>query len=163
VERDSGEVIRITGGVAAMMKMTKTMHVDAEPEEVMSMLLDSSVNPPGMTMAPVYEGPTREGGVYEWSFKLAGTTQKGLMIITEYVPGERMSSRNLGAIESTSTMTFEPEDGGTRVTVDGASRLTIPLIGRFLDPFLKRGMIKNMKWTMRQVELRHAKQEAAAT
>ena len=121
------------------MKMTKTMHVDAEPEEVMSVVLDSAVNPPGMTMAPVYEAPGMEGSVYEWSFKIVGVPQKGIMVITEYVPGKRMSSRNLGALESTSTMTFEPEDGGTRVTVDGESRLTIPLIGRFLDSVPRAG------------------------
>lgn len=146
-----------------MMKLTRTMHVDAGPEEVMSVMLDSSVNPPGMTMGPVYEAQGMDGSVYEWSFKLAGTTQKGIMVITEYVPGKRLSSRNFGALESTSTMTFEPEGGGTRVTVDAESRLTIPLIGRFLDRALKRGMLKNMEWTMRQVEMRHAEREAAVT
>ena len=45
----------------------------------------------------------------------------------------------------------------------GESRLTIPLIGRFLDSFLERGMLKNTDWTMRQVEMRHAKKEATAT
>lgn len=145
-----------------MMKMTRTMHVDAEPEEVMSAVLDSSVNPPGMTMDPVYETAGTEGSVYEWSFRIVGLPQKGITILTEYVPGERMSFRNLGALESTSTMTFEPEDGGTRVSIDAASRLTIPLIGRFLDSFLERGMLKNMRWTMRQVEIRHAEKEAEA-
>ena len=60
-------------------------------------------------------------------------------------------------------MTFEPENKGTRVTMNGESRLTIPLIGRFLDSFLERGMLKNTEWTMRQVEMRHAKKEATAT
>ena len=146
-----------------MMKMKKTLHVDAKPEEVQSIVLDSSVNPPGMTMAPVYETPDRAGTVFEWSFKVAGVPQKGITVLTEYVPGERLSFRNLGALESTSTMTFEPENEGTRVTIDAASRMTMPLIGRFLDPLLKRGMLKNIKWTMRQVERRHEKQEATAT
>ncbi len=146
-----------------MMRMTTAMHVDAEPEEVVSFMLDSSVNPPGMTMAPVYETPGIEGSVYEWSFKLFGVPQKGIMIITEYVPGERLSDRNLGAMESTGTMTFEPENGGTRVTMNTAARLTIPLIGRFLDSFLERGMLKNTEWTMRQLEMRLAKKEATTT
>jgi len=146
-----------------MMKMTKAMHVGAEPEEVMSTLLDSSVNPPGMKVAPVYEPPGIEGSVYEWSFRIVGVPQKGIQIITEYLPGERLSFRNFGAMESTGTMTFEPEDKGTRVTVNTEARLTIPLIGRFLDSFLERGMLKNTEWTMRQVEMRHAKKEATAT
>ncbi len=146
-----------------MMKTNKTMHVDAEAEEVVSVLLDPSVNPPGLTMAPVYEGQGREGNVYEWSFKILGIPQKGIMIITEYLPGKRISFRNLGAMESTTTMTFESEGDGTKVTIDGESRLRIPLIGRFLDPLLERGMAENTEWTMRQVEKRHARREATAT
>jgi hypothetical protein len=67
------------------------------------------------------------------------------------------------SMESNSTMTFEPDNGGTRVTFDVSSRLTIPLIGRFLDSFLERGVLKNIEWTTRQLEMRHAKKEAAAT
>lgn len=146
-----------------MMRMTKTMHVDAEPEEVMSVLFDASVNPPGMSMAPVYEPAGIEGSVYEWSFKIAGVPQKGIQIITEYVPGERLAFRDFGAMESTGTMTFEPEDTGTRVTLDTEARLTIPVIGRFLDSFLERGILENTEWSMRQVELRHARNRATAT
>ena len=148
--------------VATMVKISRALHVDAEPEEVLSGLLDSSINPPGMTMAPVYEVPGREGSVYEWSFTIVGVPQKGIMIITEYEPGKRLSTMNLGAIESTSTMTFAPEDEGTWVTLNGESRLTMPLIGRFLDSFLERGMLKNTEWTMRQIEMLHAKKEATA-
>jgi carbon monoxide dehydrogenase subunit G len=146
-----------------MMRMTKTMHVDAEPEEVMSVLLDASVNPPGMSTAPVYQPAGVEGSVYEWSFRIVGVPQKGIQIITEYVPGERLSFRNFGAMESTGTMTFEPENTGTRVTLTTEARLTMPVIGRFLDSLLERGMLKNAEWSMRQVELRHAKKEATAT
>ncbi len=60
-------------------------------------------------------------------------------------------------------MTFEPENGGTRVTINVESRLTIPLIGRFLDSFLKRGDAQEHRMDLRQVEMRHAKQEATAT
>ena len=145
-----------------MVKISNAIHVDVEPEEVLSGLLDASLNPPGLTMAPVYEAPDMEGSVYEWSFKIVGVPQKGIMVITGYVPGKRLTTRNLGAIESNSTMIFEPENEGTRVTMNGESRLTIPLIGRFLDSFLERGMLKNTEWTMRQVEMRHAKNEATA-
>jgi len=44
--------------------------------------------------------------------------------------------------------------------VNTEARLPIPLIGRFLDSFLERGMLKNTEWTMRQVEMRHAENEA---
>lgn len=143
-----------------MMKLTKAFYVDAEPDEVMSAMLDVSVNPRGMKTETVYESPEIEGNVYRWSFRLAGVPQRGLHVVTEYIPGERMSFRNFGAMESTGSMTFAAANGGTEVTVDTEARLTMPLIGRFLDSALERGMTKNIEWTMHQAELRHAARAA---
>lgn len=144
-----------------MMRMTRVEHANATPEEVMDVILDFDLTPPGMTMAPIYETPEMAGSLYEWTFKFMGIPQKGLTLISEYVPGEKVSFRNFGAMESTSTMTFEPEHGGTRVTIKGESRMTLPLIGRFLDPVLKRGMQQNIEWTIEQIEARAAKKEPA--
>lgn len=146
-----------------MMRTTKTFHVEAAPQAVLEALLDTTVNPEDLTMASVYETPGIEGSTYEWSFKWAGLRQRGTMIVTEYVPGERVCFRNFGAIESTSSMTFEPENGGTKVTLDATAQLTLPLIGRFLDPILEREMLKNTEWTLRQVEKREAEKGALAS
>lgn len=146
-----------------MMRMSKTLHTTAAPDEVVSVMLDNTVNPPDMTMAPVYEAEGPEGTVYEWAFTALGTTHRGVMVITEYVPGERLTFRNFGAMESTATMTFEPEDEGTKVSILVASRMTTPVIGRFLDPVLRRGMLENIEWMIQQVEMRTAKKEVATT
>ena len=37
------------------MRATKSMHVDATPEQVFSFLLDSTFTPPGMAMEAVHE------------------------------------------------------------------------------------------------------------
>ena len=134
------------------MKATKSMHVDATPERVMSFFLDSTATPPGMTMEAVYESPDVAGNAYEWTFKMLGIPRKGVTVYTDYVPGERLATREFGAMEGTSTVTVEPEDGGSKVTFEMDSHLAVPLIGRFLDPLLHKGWEQNIDWGKREIE-----------
>jgi len=128
------------------------MHADVEPEQVTSFLVDSSVNPPGMTMEVVYESPAVVGNSYEWTFKMLGLPRKGVTVCTEYVPGERVALRSFGPMEGTSTWTVEPEDGGSKATVHVESRLAVPIIDRFFDPILQREWEKNIAWGLRELE-----------
>ena len=135
------------------MRATKTMHADVKPEQVTSFLVDQSVNPPGMTTKAVYESPAVVGNSYEWTFKMLGLPRKGVTVITEYVPGERVVSRSFGAWEGTSTWTVEPEDGGAKATVQMEARfLPIPIIDRFVDPIMQREFEKGLAWGLRELE-----------
>jgi uncharacterized protein YndB with AHSA1/START domain len=134
------------------MRATKTMHVDATPEKVFSFFLDSTATPKGMTMEAVYESPDVVGNSYEWTFKMLGVPRKGVTVYTDYVPGERIASRNFGAMEGTSTVTVEPEDGGSKVTHEMDSHFAVPFISRFLDPLLQKGWEQNIEWAKREME-----------
>jgi carbon monoxide dehydrogenase subunit G len=128
------------------------MHVDATPEQVFSFLVDSTATPRGMTMEAVYDSPGVVGNSYEWTFKMLGMRRKGVTVCTDYVPGERMAFRNFGAMEGTQTVTVEPDNGGSKVTHEMDARLVVPLIGRFLDPMLRKGWEKNIAWGKREME-----------
>jgi carbon monoxide dehydrogenase subunit G len=134
------------------MRATKTVHVDAPPEQVMSFFLDSTATPRGMTMEVVHECPDVVGTSYEWAFRMFGMPRKGVTVYTDYVPGERLTVRNFGAMEGTATYAIEPEDGGSKVTIRADSRLAVPLIGRFLDPFLQKMWERNVAWGKREME-----------
>jgi len=136
------------------MRATKTVHVDATPEQVISFFLDSTATPRGMTMKTVYESPEIVGNSYEWTFKMLGIPRKGVTVYTDYIPGERIASRNLGAMEGTSTMTVEPDNGGSKVTHEMDSRLAVPLLSRFLDPMMEKAWAKNVAWAKREIEKR---------
>ena len=103
-------------------------------------------------MKAVHESPDVVGNSYEWTFKMLGIPRKGVTVTTDYVPGERLASRNFGAMEGTSTVTVEPEDGGSKVTHEMDSSLAVPLIGRFLDPLLQKGWEQNLEWSKREIE-----------
>ena len=134
------------------MRATKTMHVDATPEQVMSFFLDSTATPAGMTMEAVYESPDVVGSSYEWTFKMFGISRKGVSVCTDFVPGERMVWRNFGAMEGTQSETVEPDNGGSKVTFEMDSSFAVPLIGRFLDPLLRKGWEQNIAWGKREIE-----------
>ena len=134
------------------MKATKTIHVDAKPEEVMSFFLDSTATPKGMSMEAVHESPDVVGNSYEWTFKMLGIPRKGVTIYTDYVPGESIAYQNFGAMEGPSTVTVERDNGGSMVTHEMDSRLAVPLISRFLDPIMQKVWEKNIAWAKREIE-----------
>ena len=136
------------------MRATKTVHIDAKPEQVESFFLDSTATPTGMTMESVYESPDVVGNSYEWTFKMLGIPRKGVTVYTDYVPGERMTIRNFGAMEGTATYAIEPEDDGSKLTIQADSRFAVPFIGRFLDPILEKEWEKNLAWGKQEIEKR---------
>ena len=144
------------------MRATKTMHIDATPEQVFSYMLDSTFTAPGMTMEVVYESPDVVGTSYEWTFKMLGVPRKGVTVCTEYVPGERVVWRNFGALEGTQAETVEPDNGGSKVTHEMNSRIGVPLISRFLDPMLQKAWEKNLEWAKREIEKRTKGKTATA-
>ena len=105
------------------MKATKTMHVDATPEQVFSFMLDSAFTPPGMSMEAVHESPDVVGNSYEWTFKMLGIPRKGVTVCTGYVPGERAEFRNFGAMEGTQTEIVEPDNGVHDLRISSESLL----------------------------------------
>ncbi len=134
------------------MRATRVMHVDAKPEQVFSFFLDWTATPPGMAMEVVHESPDVVGNSYEWTFKMLGMPRKGVTVIIDYVPGERIVFRNFGAMEGTQTATVEPDNGGSKVTHEMDSRLAVPFFGRFFDPMLRWGWRRNMAWGKREME-----------
>ena len=135
-----------------MMKATRTMYFDASPDEVLEFLFDDAIVSPGTTMASVYEAPDTVGSAYEWTFRVLGTTHRGVTIITDYVPGERLEFRNFGAFEGTAEWITMPENGGTRAIATVEARVTIPLVGRLFDPMLERMFDQELEFGKREFD-----------
>ena len=144
------------------MKATRTMHVDAKPERVMSFFVDWTATPAGLTMKPIHESAEVVGNSYEWTFKMLGIPRKGMSVCTEYVPAERIAFRDLGAMEGTSSVTIEPDNGGSKVTYEMDSHLGVPLIGRFFDPMLKMVWERNVEWGKQEIEKPEQVEKTAA-
>ena len=73
------------------------------------------------------------GSRYRWVYKLLGIRFEGESTCTEYVRNKRLVTESKGGILSTWTYTFEPEDGGTKLTLVVDYTIPIPVLGRFAE------------------------------
>ena len=135
-----------------MVKITRTMHVDADPDAVLRYAIDATGDPSQWTVETVHASPDVVGTTFAWSTRMFGMTLKGVEVITDYVPGRRSQSRTFGSMEGTSTFSVFPEDGGTRATFEVDFGLAIPVIGRLLDPLIEREFDKNLAMAKKEIE-----------
>jgi hypothetical protein len=63
--------------------------------------------------------------------RLEGTSED-----IEFVPNQRVVSKTKGGVESTATWTYEPEDGGTRVTTVTEYTVPVPVLGKVAEAFV---------------------------
>ena len=81
--------------------------------------------------------PLPSGGKsWRWVYKMAGMRFEGTGEHTEYVANQRTVAKNKGAIESTVTMMFQPEAGGTKVTFEVEYTVPVPLLGKVAEAFI---------------------------
>jgi len=76
------------------------------------------------------------GYTHDWVYKMAGVRLKGSTRTLEFVPNQRFVEETKGGLESVLTWTFEPEDGGTRLTVATEYKVPIPVLGRMAEALI---------------------------
>ncbi|MGB5933129.1 MAG: SRPBCC family protein [Anaerolineae bacterium] len=69
-------------------------------------------------------------------YKMAGMRFEVTTEDTEYVPNQRTVTKVEGGIEGTITWTFQPEDGGTKLTTETEYTVPIPLLGKLAEAFI---------------------------
>ena len=70
------------------------------------------------------------GQRFGWTYKMLGIPLKGEDEVTEYVPNQRYVHKSTGGIVSTWTWTFQPEAGGTRLTLVVEYTIPVPVLGK---------------------------------
>lgn len=76
------------------------------------------------------------GYKWDWVYKMAGMRFNGATEDTEIIENERTVSHSTGGIESTITWLYQPEDGGTKVTVIAEYTVPVPLLGKLAEAFI---------------------------
>lgn len=143
------------------MSAAQSIHIDAPVEKVFDFYKDPRNQWSTMSDQIVKRGEvtdvrmTKEGvGTYDsWTMKVAGLRMEGFDVVTEFVPGRRMTSRSSHPSVGTVTCTFEPERGGTRFTIQRqagsfwAWRPVDRLFERFVAPSWQKSL-ENLKAQM---------------
>jgi len=70
------------------------------------------------------------GQRFGWTYKMMGIPLKGKDEVTEYVPNQCYVQKSTGGIVSTWTWTFQPEAGGTRLSLVVEYTIPVPVLGK---------------------------------
>ena len=125
-----------------MPKGETTIIINAPVEKVFSYLQDEPTNlleiwPSMVDVKDVQQLP-HGGTSFRWAYRMAGIRFEGTSEDIEYVANQRVVTKTKGGIEATYTWTFQPEDGGTKMTVVTEWTVPIPVLGKLAEALIVR-------------------------
>ena len=116
-----------------MAKITKSIVINAAVEKVFSYMEQVTNLPdvwPSLVEVRNVQPLPNGGSRFDWVYKMAGMRLEGASEITEYEANKRTVTESKGGIERTFIWTYEPEAGGTRVTVEVEYVVPVPVLGK---------------------------------
>ena len=122
-----------------MAKMEKSVFVRAPVEQVFGYMDEPTTLPeiwPSLLEASDVRRLPNGGKEWAWVYKMAGLRYEGASTDAEWEANQRVVSKTKGGVESTITWTYQPEDGGTKVTVEAEYSVPVPLVGKLAEAFI---------------------------
>jgi uncharacterized protein YndB with AHSA1/START domain len=122
-----------------MARIEKTTMINAPVEKVFGYVEEPANVPeywPSVMEVKDVEQLPNGGTKYRWVYKMAGVRFGGSSEAIEYIPNQRTVNENKGGVPGTVTWTYEPEDGGTKVTFEAEYVVNLPLLRGLAESFL---------------------------
>ena len=124
-----------------METLTRSVVVDAPVKTVFKTALDISKlwKAKDIALAEVHLEPKGTGSSAQLWTHLLGFHLEGSLEYTEVVPNERIVAQVHFMVEKPRwTFTFEPADGGTKVTATGEWESSLPIVGGSVEKMMAR-------------------------
>lgn len=141
-----------------MVKVTKSVTINAPVEKVFAFMSDPTNMPefwPSMIEVKDVQPSPAGGANFGWVYKMAGMRFEGASETIEVITNQRVVTKSTKGIESTFVWMYEPEDGGTTLTVEVEYTVPIPLLGKLAEAFIVKqneheaeAMLANLKARM---------------
>ena len=122
-----------------MTKTVKTINIKAPVEKVFDYISEPTNLPeiwPSLVEIKDVQKLPSGGTRNRWVYKMAGILLEGTSEDTECVPNQRLVSKTKGGVESTQTWMFQPEAGGTKVTLEVEYTVPIPVLGKLAEAII---------------------------
>ena len=122
-----------------MAKITKSVTINAPVEKVYAFMSEPTNLPeiwPSMVEVKDVQPSPAGGYNFSWVYKMAGVRFDGASETTEAIPNQRVVNKSTKGIESTFVWMYEPEDGGTKLTLEVEYTVPIPLVGKLAEAFI---------------------------
>ena len=124
-----------------MVKIDRTITIKAPVEKVFNYMTEPTDLPeiwPSMVETRDVKKLPNGGTNFHWIYKMAGMRFEGDNETKEFVPNQHVVTENKGSIPSTFDWTYQPDAGGTKLTVHAEYTVPVPLLGKLAEPFIVR-------------------------
>lgn len=124
-----------------MARIEKSITIQAPPERVFAYVEEPANIPeywPSLSEVKDMERLPNGGYKYGWTYNLAGVRFDGGTETIEFIANRRTVSESAGGVSSTIVWTYEPENGGTRVTFEAEYHVNIPVLRELASSFLAK-------------------------
>lgn len=120
-----------------MSRITKVVSIKAGPEKVLAYIADVKNHPAFISALKSVEnlhGDSKNvGEAWDFTFSMGGVEIKGKAETAEYVAGKRYSFKTTNGVVSTFGYSVEPENDGTRLTMDVEYEIPDNVVAKMLD------------------------------
>jgi uncharacterized membrane protein len=118
-----------------MAKIKRTIIINAPVEKVFDYIADSN-NLPEFWPSMVEVKDVEKDKSFRWVYKMAGMRFEGSSEVIESIANERRVTKSTSGIPNTFMWTYQPEQGGTRLTLEIEYTVPIPLLGKLAEVFI---------------------------
>ena len=124
-----------------MARVVRSISIDAPVEKVFGYFDDPTNLPevwPSLLEVRNVKRLPNGGNSFRFVYKMAAIRFEGTSEDVDYIPNELSITESKGGIASTITLTYRPEDGGTKLTMENEYTVPIPVLGRLAEAVILR-------------------------
>lgn len=122
-----------------MAKLTRTITINAPVEKVFAYASEPTNLPeiwPSMVEVKDVQPSPAGGFNFGWVYKMAGMRFEGASETTEFILNQRAVTKSIKGIQSTFNWTYQPDAGGTKLTLEVEYTIPVPLLGKLVESFI---------------------------
>lgn len=123
-----------------MAKIKKTITINAPVEKVFDYASEPTNLPefwPSMVETKdIKKVHGSVGDTFSWVYKMAGMRFEGTSEVVESIANERRVTKSSGSIPNMFTWTYQPEQAGTKLTLEIEYTVPVPLLGKLAEAFI---------------------------
>jgi len=137
-----------------MAKIKRTININAPVAKVFD-YVDDANNFPEFWPSMVEVKDVKKGESFRWVYKMAGMKFEGASKVIESIANERHGTKSSSGIPNTFMWTYQPDQGGTKLTLEIEYTVPVPLLGKLAEAFIVKmnereadTMLANLKTRM---------------